>query len=114
MVKSVDGGATWTSQFFSDAKNMYFNAVDCYDAEHCCAAAEGNGVAVYCTNDGQTWNEVYTDASDSLSLMAAAYVGPKEIWIAGGNLDQFNMYAYMLHSVDGGKTWTVEGTDVLG
>ncbi len=46
--------------------------------------------------------------------MAAAYVGPREIWIAGGNLDQFNMYAYMLHSVDGGKTWTVEGTDVLG
>jgi photosystem II stability/assembly factor-like uncharacterized protein len=46
--------------------------------------------------------------------MGAAYVGPEEIWIGGGNLSSFDMYAYFLHSIDGGKTWSVEGTDVLG
>ena len=114
MVKSVDGGATWTSQFFNDSLNLYFNAVDCYDEKHCCAAAEGNSVAVYCTNDGESWNQVYQNPSDTLSLMGAAYVGPQEIWIAGGNLSQIDMYAFFLHSVDGGKTWTVEGTDIYG
>ncbi len=114
MLKSVDGGKTFVSQFFSDSLNLYFNAVDCYDEKHCCAAAEGDSVAVYCTNDGESWNQVYQDASDTLSLMGAAYVGPEEIWIAGGNLSQIDMYAYMLHSVDGGKTWTVEGTDIYG
>lgn len=114
MLKSVDGGKTFVSQFFSDSINLYFNAVDCYDEKHCCAAAEGDFVAVYCTNDGESWNQVYHDPSDTLSLMGAAYVGPQEIWIAGGNLSQIDMYAYMLHSVDGGKTWTVEGTDIFG
>jgi len=114
IVKSVDGGKTWVSQLFSDSSNLYFNAVDCYDEKHCCAAAEGDFVAVYCTNDGETWNQVYSDPSATLSLMGAAYVGPQEVWIAGGNLSQFDMYAYLLHSVDGGKTWTVEGTDISG
>jgi photosystem II stability/assembly factor-like uncharacterized protein len=114
MLKSVDGGATWTSQFFSDSLNLYFNAVDCYDAEHCCAAAEGDSVAVYCTNDGQNWSQVYHNPSETLSLMGAAYVGPQEIWIGGGNLSQIDMYAFFLHSTDGGKTWTEEGTDIYG
>ena len=114
MLKSVDGGKTFVSQFFSDSLNLYFNAVDCFDEKHCCAAAEGDSVAVFCTNDGESWNQVYADPSSTLSLMGAAYVGPEEIWIGGGNLSQIDMYAYMLHSVDGGKTWTVEGTDIYG
>jgi photosystem II stability/assembly factor-like uncharacterized protein len=115
IVKSTDGGATWTSQFFNNGTlNLYFNGIDCYDAEHCCAAAEGDSVAVYCTNDGQNWNQVWSDPSTSLSLTSAAYVGPDEIWIAGGFLGQLELYAYLLHSVDGGKTWSVEGTDNYG
>ena len=114
IVKSSDGGNTWTSQFFSDSLPLYFNGIDCYDAEHCCAAAEGDYVAVYCTADGQNWEQVFSDPSTTLSLTSAAYVGPNEIWIGGGNLSNIDMYAYLLHSVDGGKTWTVEGTDVWG
>lgn len=114
IVKSADGGATWTSQFYSDSLNLYPNGIDCYDAEHCCFAAEGDFVAVYCTNDGQNWNQVFNDTSSTLSLTSAAYVGPEEIWIGGGNLSQIDMYAYLLHSTDGGKTWTVHGTDNYG
>jgi len=55
IVKTTDGGNTWTSQFFSDSLPLYFNGIDCYDAEHCCAAAEGDYVAVYCTADGENW-----------------------------------------------------------
>ncbi len=86
IVKSSDGGNTWTSQFYSDSLNLYFNGIDCYDEKHCCAAAEGDSVAVYCTNDGENWNQVFADPSSTLSLMAAAYVGPEEIWIGGGNV----------------------------
>ncbi len=114
ILKSVDGGKTFASQFFSDSLNLYFNAVDCYDENHCCAAAEGDSVGVFCTNDGTNWSQVFSDPSSTLSLMGAAYVGPEEIWIGGGNLSQFDFHAYFLHSVDGGKTWTVEGTDVYG
>jgi hypothetical protein len=59
IVKSADGGNTWTSQFYSDSLPLYFNGIDCYDAEHCCAAAEGDYVAVYCTADGTNWNQVF-------------------------------------------------------
>jgi len=114
IVKSTDGGNTWVSQFYSDSLPLYFNGIDCYDAEHCCAAAEGDYVAVYCTSDGNTWNQVFSDPSSTLSLMSAAYVGPNEIWIGGGNLSSIDMYAYLLHSTDGGKTWEVKGTDVWG
>jgi hypothetical protein len=114
IVKSTDGGETWTSQVYSETLGLYFNDIACYDQLHCCAAAEGTGIAVYCTADGNNWNQVYQDADENLSLMAAAYIGPQEIWMGGSNLSGVEGNAVFLHSVDGGKTWEVTGTDVYG
>ena len=114
LVKSIDGGATWETQMYNETLNLYFNGIDCYDSEHCCAAAEGNSVAVYCTSNGQDWTPVYTNPDGTISLMSVAYVGPEEIWVGGGYCGQLEFYAYMLHTIDGGTTWTVEGTDING
>lgn len=46
--------------------------------------------------------------------MAAAYIGPQEIWMGGSNMSGIEGNAVFLHSVDGGKTWEVTGTDVAG
>lgn len=56
IVKSTDGGQTWTSQLYSETLNLYFNDISCYDQRHCCAAAEGAGISVYCTSDGNNWS----------------------------------------------------------
>ena len=69
-------------------------------------------MAVFCTSDGENWSQVFNQPSQTLSLSGAAYVGPQEIWISGGNLLEEDLHAYFLHSVDGGKSWTVEGTDI--
>jgi photosystem II stability/assembly factor-like uncharacterized protein len=63
IVKTSDGGKTWTSLFY-DEGNFYFNQIDCADETHCCAVGEADasaapGVRIYCTVDGTTFTQVY-------------------------------------------------------
>lgn len=52
IMKTIDGGVTWETQIYDDTLGLYFNGIDCFDADHCCAAAESNSIAVYCTSNG--------------------------------------------------------------
>lgn len=64
IAKTTDGGRTWTTQF-SNNGSFYFNEIDCFGTELCCAAGESAGsatpgVRIYCTSDGgSSWTKNY-------------------------------------------------------
>jgi len=114
LLKTADGGATWTSQFFTN--DFYFNGIDCEDENKCCAVGEADtgsaaGAHIYCTTDGKTWNQNYFASGKEHSLLAIRSVpGSPGEWFAGGGelVSQFNITGTFPHSTDGGKTWTLE------
>jgi len=114
ILKTADGGATWTSQFWTT--DFYFNGIDCEDESKCCAVGESNsgkapGARIYCTTDGKTWTQNYFASGAEHSLLAMRSVpGSAGEWFAGGGElpSQFNITGTFPHSTDGGKTWNVE------
>jgi len=105
--KSTDGGRTW-KKVFDTGYEMYFNDIDCFDANTCVAAAE-NGDASYglMTSDGgASWTKVVDGPS---SLMGARMLSASEAWLSGGASDRGSGYTgYFYHTVDGGNTWDLE------
>jgi len=114
ILKTADGGATWTSQFYSP--DFYFNGIDCEDENKCCAVGESDsgkapGARIFCTTDGATWTQVYFASGAIHSLLAIRSVvgSPGEWYAGGGDLpSQFNITGTFPHSTDGGKTWNVD------
>jgi photosystem II stability/assembly factor-like uncharacterized protein len=89
IVKSTDGGQTWT-QVYNDATNeFYFNAIACKDEQNCCAVAEadsgaGAGARILCTtNGGSSWSQNLFVQGAQYSMMSIAYA-PDGTWHAGG------------------------------
>lgn len=120
--KSADGGKTWKS-LLSDEGAFYFNDISCFDNEHCVAVGEGfaedgstsPGARVYMTEDGKTFKVVHTELSDGASLMAAKMLSLSEIWVGGATkVGGLLAPALALHSTDAGKTWTNEGSTIIG
>jgi len=114
ILKTADGGATWTSQFWTT--DFYFNGIDCEDENKCCAVGESDsgsapGARIYCTTDGATWAQAYFAPGAVHSLLGIRSVlGSAGEWFAGGGdlYNQLNITGTFPHSTDGGKTWTVE------
>jgi len=114
ILKTADGGATWTSQFWTT--DFYFNGIDCEDENKCCVVGESDsgsapGARIYCTTDGTKWNQVYFASGAEHSLLGIRSVpGSAGEWFAGGGdlPSQFNITGTFPHSTDGGKTWNVE------
>jgi hypothetical protein len=115
IVKTTDGGNTWTSVFYREGQ-FYFNQISCGSPTHCCAVAEADssatpGIHIFCTVDGgNTWDEKYANPNGAYSIMAIDFVSDQEAWAGGGDMDNF--FGYFWHTLDGGQTWApdvVEG-----
>jgi len=105
IVKTKDGGQTWTSSFV-DEGNMYFNGISCGSETSCCASADGvAGSYIYCTTDGETWTQKKFNAGSANSLMAMDALSATEFWAGGGEMDR-NFMGVFYHTTDGGNTWT--------
>lgn len=111
IVKTTDGGKTWTSQFY-DEGNFYFNQIGCTDVNHCCAVGEADssatpGIRFYCTtNGGQNWNRVLFNSNPNMSVLALRWLDSKNGWAAGGELASLGITGYFWQTTDGGNTWT--------
>jgi len=121
--KSSDGGETWKS-LLSNSGDFYFNDVHCADENNCIAVGEGfaqdgsgdPGARIFLTNDGETFNEVHRESTTGAeSLMTARMVSTTEYW-AAGTTKSGALFApgLALHSKDGGKSHTNEGTSISG
>jgi photosystem II stability/assembly factor-like uncharacterized protein len=122
IIKSTDGGKTWTTVFSSDGK-FYFNQISCGDVNTCCAVGEADngtapGVRVHCTKDGgATWTQTLFHAGADYSGLALQFTpgSSTEVWAPIGNLVADNFGTIFYRSTDGGATWTDhdELTDVF-
>lgn len=111
IVKTTDGGATYTSLIQGANASFYFTDISCLDADHC-AAVGGSAFdsVVYMTADGSTWKQVLqvsTNANGSAVFNQISYVNGTDIWIGGSEQNDAAQTATGLfyYSKDGGKTW---------
>jgi len=107
--KSTDGGRTFQT-VYNDTGRFYFNGIDCVDNNNCWTVAEGpDGAWILRTADGGiTWQEQTFRAGDS--LFDVQMLNLNEGWAVGGIILSNTFNALFLHTVDGGKTWTVGNT----
>ena len=94
------------------AGTFYFNEIDCAPGLHkkCCVSGEdATGALIYCTTDGNDWKQTWSGAGQAgkavYSLMGLEFVGANEAWACGGIIKLIPV-PLLLHSTDGGQTWT--------
>ena len=116
-IKTNDGGEHWDLQFQDKGPAVFLDAMAFWDADRGVAVGDSVGGALYIlttTNGGRTWTRL-----DAAPLPAAlpnegafaasgtnvAVSGRSDAWIATGA-------SRVLHSTDGGRTWSVATTPV--
>jgi len=115
IVKTIDGGKTWTSQYYN-ASYFYFNQITCVSETHCVTVAESQtkpgkgkpkvaGIHIFQTLDGQTWNEVFFQQAEWMSIFSVSFVSDTEVWACGADLGITPIIGFFWKSVDGGSTW---------
>jgi len=111
LLKTVDGGKTWTSQFESSGL-FYFNQIGCPSVNHCCAVGEADtdsktpGVQVWCTFDGSNWSQTYYGKDPTFSALSLQFLNENHVFVGGASLRQQLIEGIFWESLDGGKTWT--------
>ena len=113
--KTIDSGLHWEVQFSSTGQ-YYFNEISCVSELICMAVAEGfvedggiGGARIFSTTDGgKNWEEIYTYGETTEgSGIALVMLSEKEAWVGTTYaVSQAKCGAQILHTVDGGKTWT--------
>lgn len=107
--RSRDGGRTFET-VFNETDRFYFNGINCVNELNCWVTAEGpEGAWIFRTSDGgNTWAEQTFRPGDS--LLDVQMLNLNEGWAVGGMILSNTFNALFLHTVDGGKTWTVGET----
>jgi photosystem II stability/assembly factor-like uncharacterized protein len=110
--KTVDAGATWTLQFTNTDEQAFFDAMAFWNAARGVAfsdSVDSQFVVVMTANGGRTWTRVDQKALPPALPNEGAYaasgtnvavIGDRHVWIATST-------GRVLHSADGGQSWTV-------
>ncbi|HEX5476091.1 MAG TPA: hypothetical protein VFX12_15645 [Vicinamibacterales bacterium] len=116
--KTTDGGASWRLQFTNDDSKAFFDAMAFWDARRGVAASDsvdGHFVIVLTRDGGDTWARVPDTALPPALPNEGAFAAsgtnvsvrpPNDVWIGTGAAST----ARVLHSRDGGRTWTIAAT----
>ena len=93
--KSIDGGQNWDTVLFT---SNYLKSISfpCMDTGYVCGS---DGVFLKTTDGGQTWNDVLTGFPNSFSHVSFN----SEL---KGYAISLSSYNNVIHTVDGGMTWT--------
>lgn len=101
LIKSTDGGATWTQQLPDEPQRIFDYVYALYFKDKNNGMAFGGGsrasVAIRTTDGGSTWNPVNVPVGGS--LRHAAGIG-NNVWAVGEN-------GSLIRSKDFGNTWTL-------
>ena len=116
IVATTDGGATWSPQ--SSTTSIRLTGVDFVDQSHGWATGDafwwGAAGMVATTNGGLTWQQQTLPAAppgaDSYSLVAVDFVDANNGWAVGGKTG----LGVVLHTTDGGTTWSVQDSTTAG
>jgi photosystem II stability/assembly factor-like uncharacterized protein len=116
--KTGDAGVTWTEQFVNHDPNAFYDAMAFWNGSHGIAVSDsvdGQFVVIATTDGGRSWVRVppaqLPPAFASEGFFAAsgtniAVLPPNHVWFGTGSAAQ----ARVLHSSDGGRTWSLATT----
>lgn len=121
IVKTHDGGRTWTTQFVNEDSAAFFDCLAFWDSRHGIAFSDAvaGRFVILTTSDGATWTPVAGGAlpaaqpgegSFAASGTCVAVQPGGHAWIGTGNAPT----ARVLHTADYGRTWSVATVPVAG
>jgi photosystem II stability/assembly factor-like uncharacterized protein len=104
VVRTTNGGSTWTAQ--SSGTTNQLRAVSCTDANTCTAV--GNpGTILRTINGGATWTAQISGTTDNLAGVSCPDADTcTAVGGAPDNTDPYGTHATILHTANGGTTWT--------
>ncbi len=108
VLRTIDGGATWTNVSVPDAKALDFRDIEGFDADTAVALSIGPGAAsrVYRTQDGgKTWSLVLQNDDDRAFFDCMVFEGDHG-WMLG---DPVEGRYQIRETIDGGRSWTLQG-----
>ncbi|MFC2072848.1 FG-GAP-like repeat-containing protein, partial [Chloroflexota bacterium] len=113
ILHTTDGGSTWATQ--TSGTSSHLMAIDFIDSDQGLAVGE-RGTAVKTTNGGASWTIVNENSSPSYLISSVDFINSSEGWAAirGRPLGKdwsTSTYA-VLHTRDGGATWTGHDTGI--
>ncbi len=116
--KTSDAGATWVEQFVNHDPKAFYDAMAFWNANRGIAVSDsvdGQFVVIMTNDGGRTWSRVsptqLPPALPNEGFFAAsgtnvAVLPPNHVWFGTGSAAQ----ARVLHSSDGGRSWTLSTT----
>jgi len=109
VLRTVDGGNTWSNVSVPDAKDLDFRDIEGFDADTAVALSIGPGAAsrVYRTEDGgKSWKLALQNKDDRAFFDCMAFNGD-DGWMLGDPVDgRFQVY----RTRNGGRDWSLQST----
>ena len=114
--KTTDAGASWTLQLANTDPKVFLDAMAFWSADRGIAYSDSidGQFAIFRTTDGRTWTRIPASTLPPALPNEGAYAasgtnvavhGKNDVWIA-------TTASRVLHSPDGGKTWSIAATPV--
>jgi len=110
VIKTIDGGKTWTVMTVPGAEKLDFRDIEAFDANTAYILSIGNGESsrIYKTTDGgKTWNLQFTNKNEKAFFDAIA-CWSRTFCLAMS--DPVEGRFLILSTVDGGSNWKVDST----
>jgi len=117
LYKTTDSGQTWKLLYTNPDPKGFFDAIAFWDARHGILLGDpvhGHFVVLTTQDGGENWEERKTpiallgEGAFAASNTALFTIGAREAWFGTGGRGG----ARVFHTLDGGKTWTVEATPI--
>jgi len=108
VVRTIDGGNTWSARAVSGAEKLDFRGIHAFDANSAVIVSSGNAeegqARIYRTTDGgQTWKLAYEQKTPGVFFDAIAFWDRRHGIVVSDPVDgRFALFA----TADGGATWS--------
>jgi photosystem II stability/assembly factor-like uncharacterized protein len=118
--RTTDAGAHWSLVYSTEQKGVFLDAIAFWDAQHGIAISDpvdGRFFLITTNDGGGSWTRIPPDriplalqgeAAFAASGTCLTLEGESNVWIGTGGAATARVY----HSVDRGRTWTVDATPI--
>jgi photosystem II stability/assembly factor-like uncharacterized protein len=104
VIRTIDGGSTWTAVSVGGAENLDFRDIHAWDADRAVIINAGQPARVYLTeNGGVRWTQAFQHPSEKAFFDALSFWDDKN-GIAMS--DPMDGRVLLIQTVDGGRSWT--------